>query len=492
MRVNNRTDESRLIDACRHILLLALLLATHFVTAGERGVDWKHETPEAKAERLKWWTDDRFGMFIHYGLYAIPARVSEWIRTRERMTDEQYDLYRQHFNPDLFDAREWARIAKRTGMKYAVLTAKHHDGFCMWDTKQTDFKITRTPFGRDLVREFLDAFRAEGLKVGLYYSLKDWNHPHFTIDSIHPKRPAGKGLGGTYAPDAEYDKLNAGRDMAKYRQYMKDQTRELLTEYGKIDIMWFDYSYPHPNDRQGKGRHEWDSEGLLAVARTLQPHLIIDNRLDLADTTWGWDFLTPEQRKVSEWPALNGVRQPWETCYSFSGPFGYNRDEGTWRSSRQLLELLSETVSKGGNLLLNVGPTARGLFEPRAMQRLNDIAAWMQLNGRSIYGCTAAPDDLTVTSGTALTWNPTTKALYIHIYDYPLEFLPLAFWDRIAFAQFLHDASELTVKPPKKTIDVSGAADTSKRNWGGLRLPTIKPDVEIPVIEVFLKDNAGK
>ena len=426
------------------------------------------ETPEAKAKRLQWWTDARFGMFIHFGLYCLPAR-GEWIRTRERMSDAHYRRYFERFDPDLLDARRWARQAKAAGMRYAVLTAKHHDGFCLFDSKFTDFKSTKTPFGRDIVREFVDAFRAEGLKVGLYYSLKDWNHPDFTIDDVHPKRPPGKGLSGDYAPDAEYDRLNVGRDMARYRQYMKDQVRELLTNYGRIDVMWFDYSYPHRHDRQGKGRREWDSVGLLRLARSLQPWIVVDDRLDLRDTEDGWDFVSPEAKKVAAWPTRNGRRVPWETCHAFASFFCYHRDETGYKTPFQLLDLLVDSVSKGGNFLLNVSPTGRGEFDARATERLAALGAWMRPNAASVYGCTAAPEGFTAPPCTVLTYDPKRNRLFVHLLTYPYRHLPLDFADKVAYAQFLHDGSEVRL------------------GKNGLELPPDKPNVEIPVVEVFLR-----
>jgi alpha-L-fucosidase len=194
-----------------------------------------NETPERRAERISWWRHDRFGMFIHFGLYAMPAR-HEWVRSKEHIPNETYDKkYFPRFNPDLFDAREWARAAKKAGMKYMVLTTKHHEGFCMWDTATTDYKITKTAFGRDVVREFADAFRAEGIKVGFYFSIMDWHHPDYTVDHPHPlfRKITGD------KKDA-VEKLNANRNMDRYRKYMFDQVRELLTGYGRIDILWYD------------------------------------------------------------------------------------------------------------------------------------------------------------------------------------------------------------------------------------------------------------
>ena len=416
------------------------------------------ETREQKLARMKWWTDARFGMFIHWGLYAMPAR-HEWVKNFERLTNEDYQKYFDHFDPDLFNPKEWAAMAKAAGMKYVVLTSKHHEGFCLWDSQFTDYKCTNTPAGRDLIREFVDAFRAEGLKIGFYYSLLDWHHPDYTIDRCHPQR-IDKGT------KEDYDALNKGKNMDVYRQYMKDQVTELLTQYGKIDIIWFDFSFPGEN---GKGRDDWDSEGLLKLARTLQPDIIVDDRLDLKDVWGGWDIFTPEQEKLAACPTWNGEKVTWETCQTFSGSWGYFRDESTWKSLPQLLELLIETVSKEGNLLLNVGPTSRGEFDHRAQERLKGIGQWMHQNSRSIYHCTAAPEGFQTPERTLLTYNPETRRLYIHLIDYPLGRLSVSFADRIEYAQFLHDGSELKIED------------------SFIYTPVVKPETEIPVIEVFLK-----
>jgi alpha-L-fucosidase len=423
------------------------------------------ETDAQKALRMKWWTDARFGMFIHWGLYALPAR-HEWVKNGERMTNEQYQKYFELFDPDLYNPKEWARMAKAAGMRYVVLTAKHHEGFCLWDSKYTDYKATNTPFGKDLIKEYVEAFRAEGLKVGFYYSLIDWHHPDYTIDRVHPQRQES---------DADFAKLNAGKDMAKYREYLKNQVRELLTNYGEISIIWFDFSFPGKN---GKGRADWDSENLLKLARSLQPGIIVDDRLDLEDVAGGWDFTTPEQEKVAKWPERNGKRIPWETCQTFSGSWGYYRDEYTWKSPAQLIELLVESVSKGGNLLLNVGPTARGTFDYRAQASLAAMGEWMKVNGRSVYGCTEAPAGLVAPPNTLLTWNPATNRLYVHLLVYPLDRINLAgLAGKVKYAQFLHDASEIRFGPGRG----EGSGDLS------LALPVRKPPVEIPVLEIFLK-----
>ncbi len=332
----------------------------------------------------------------------------------------------------MYDPHQWAKMARAAGMKYVVLTAKHHEGFCLFDSKFTDYKATNTPYGKDLIREYVDAFRAEGLKVGFYYSLIDWHHPDYTIDRDHPL---------SQESDSAYARLNKGRDMNKYREYLKNQVRELLTNYGEISIIWFDFSFP---GKHGKSRADWDSENLLKLARSLQPGIIVDDRLDLSDVEGGCDFVSPEQVKVSKWPEINGKRVPWETCQTFSGSWGYYRDETSWKSPAQLLELLIESVSKGGNLLLNVGPTARGVFDYRAQDRLDAIGQWMKYNSRSIYGCTEAPAGIEAPANTLLTYNPVTNRLYIHLLDYPMGSLTIRdIAAKVKYIQFLHDASEI-------------------------------------------------
>lgn len=452
-------------------LLIVLLLALTLVQPclGQEKI-W-NETPEQKKERLSWWTDARFGMFIHWGLYAQAAR-HEWVKNRERMTSEEYEKYFEIFNPDLFDPAEWAKKAKAAGMKYAVITSKHHEGFNMFDSKYTDYKVTNTPYGKDIIKQWVDAFRAEGLRIGFYYSLIDWHHPDYTIDSRHPQRVNTK---------EEYDALNKGKDMAKYREYLKNQVREILTNYGKIDILWLDFSFP---GEFGKGRDDWGSVELLKMVRELQPGIIIDDRADLQDVEGGWDFVTPEQYKVEKWPEINGKRVPWETCQTFSGSWGYYRDEYTWKDNKQLLVLLIESVSKGGNLLLNVGPTARGTFDERADKALEGMGKWMKFNSRSIYGCTEAPEEFQVPANSLLTYNPETNRLYIHLLDYPLQTLRLpGYKGKVKYIQFLHDASELSFSEPRRH---NRGGDSSAEDDLEVRLPVAKPNVEIPVIELFL------
>lgn len=449
------------------IVLLIIILSIN--TSIGQTKFW-NETESQKKERMAWWTEARFGMFIHWGLYALPAR-HEWVKNAERLTNEDYQKYFDNFNPDLYNPREWAKTAKAAGMKYAVITAKHHEGFCLFDSKFTDYKATNTSYGKDILKEWVDAFRAEGLKIGFYYSLIDWHHPDFTIDRIHPLRTDDK---------AKMAELNKNRDMDKYRLYMQNQVRELLTNYGKVDILWLDYSYP---GEYGKGHEDWGSETLIKMVRQLQPGILVNDRMDLRQYADAWDFITPEQHKVLKWPEKDGKKISWETCQTFSGSWGYYRDEHTWKDNKQLLVLLIESVSKGGNLLLNVGPTARGLFDDRAEERLEKMGDWMKLNNRSIYGCTQAPEEFIVPENSLLTYNPKTNRLYIHLLDYPLHHFNLTgYKGKIKYAQFLHDASEIKIT---QRIENGTIVDANSGNIN-LTLPVTKPNVEIPVIELIL------
>ena len=327
----------------------------------------------------KWFTDSRFGLFVHWGIYSLAAR-GEWVQNHEKIPTEQYRKYFQIFDPDQYNPEKWAKIAKKAGMKYCVLTTKHHDGFCLWDTKHTSFKSTNTPAGRDLIKPFVDAFRAEGLKIGFYYSLLDWNHPDFPIDYLHPK----------YTGERVTKERNSNGDMEKYALYMQNQVRELLTQYGIIDLFWFDFSYPQ---NQGKGRKEWKSEKLVSLVKGLQPQILINDRLDLPGSE---DFVSPEQLQPQKvFKDSNGNTKVWELCHTFGKSWGYTRNEPGWKKASEVIKLLVDTVSKGGNLLFNVGPTARGEFEPRAEARLLEIGEWMRLNGRAIYGCGAASENFT-------------------------------------------------------------------------------------------------
>ena len=421
-----------------------------------------------------WFTRDRFGMFLHFGLYAMPGR-HEQVKFREAMPEEKYDLYFKHFDPDLFDARGWARAIRAAGMRYVVLTAKHHDGFCLWDTQYTDYKITNTPFGRDLLKEFTDVCREEGLRFGMYYSLLDWHHPDFTIDLLHPRHG-----------DADAKALNEGRDMRRYAQYMRDQVAELLTNYGDVDILWFDYSYAERNGvgdqawMRGKTRDDWEAEALIALARSLCPGIIINNHSDVEQDLWNAQLYQPLEymRHGVDGPWRDRTTLVWESCQTFGGlSWGYDRDDLTWKPPEMLVRMLVNAVSAGGNLMINAGPNGRGELGERTLASLAALGEWMRLHGRSIYGCAQSP----YTPPADCRYTQRGNRLYLHLFSWPFRHLVLdGLADRIEYCQLLNDGSEI----PWRTEDVKLCLDGRVV----LDLPVTRPNVAVPVIEIFLKD----
>ena len=364
-------------------------------------------TLEARTERTRWFNEARFGMFIHWGLYAIPAR-GEWVRSVERMPHEDYLRYFHEFTAADYRPAEWAALAKKAGMKYAVLTAKHHDGFCLWDTKLTDFNAMNTPAGRDLVKEYVEAFRAEGIKTGLYFSIIDWRHPDFPHygDRQHPLRddPAAS---------------NENRNFGRYLDFMHGQIRELLTGYGRIDLMWFDFSYDN------MAGETWRARELMEMVRSLQPHLIVDNRLEgsgehagtilsAEPSPFAGDFACPEQMIPPD-GILNeaGDPVPWEACITMNNHWGYCQADRHWKSAEMAVRMLVECVSKNGNLLLNVGPDSRGLIPAASREVLETVGRWLAANGESIYGCGTAG----LPKPEWGRWTRRGRTLYAHIYE---------------------------------------------------------------------------
>jgi alpha-L-fucosidase len=432
----------------------------------------------------RWFVRDRFGLFIHWGLYAQPAR-HEWVMQRERVAPEDYEArYFKRFDPDLYDPERWAQDAADAGFKYFCITTKHHEGFCLWDSKLTDYKVTNTAYGKDLLGPMIEAFRRRGLRVGLYHSLIDWHHPDFRLDDLHALRS-----------HPERPQRDQGRDQKRYVEYLHGQVRELLTEFGKIDYLFFDFSYVQPNRKNergepfqgGKGRDDWDAERLMRLCRELQPGILINDRLDLADHPEGWDVKTPEQYVPKAGVTVDGRPVVWEACQTFSGSWGYHRDEQSWKSDEQCVQMLIDHVSKGGNLLMNVGPTARGEFDARALARFGAYGEWLRRHGRSIYGCGPAPEGLPTPQDCRLTYNPATNRLYVHVFNWPFQRLHLeGFAGRVEYAQLLNDASEVGIEQ-KKVGGNTVPSDVAEADLLTLRLPVRKPDVVVPVIELFLK-----
>jgi alpha-L-fucosidase len=426
------------------------------------------QQPKPTTGDTSWFVHDRFGMFIHWGLYALPSR-HEWVQSNELIAPDDYvTRYFNRFNPHKYDPGEWAAAARDAGMKYVVLTSKHHEGFCLWDSAYTDYKVTNTPYGQDLLKPYVEAFRAEGLKVGFYYSLIDWHHPEFPIDIFHPLRDH---------PEAA--KLNKARSVEIYAEYLHHQIEELLTQF-EPDILWADFSYP---DREykglpGKGRADWQSEKLLAMIRRLSPKIIINNRLDLPVAA---DIYTPEQIQPTEWVKVDGEPVVWEACQTFSGSWGYHRDESTWKSPGQLIRMLINTVALGGNLLMNVGPTSLGTLDQRTHDALGVYRDWMALHREAVYGCTqskfTAPQDCRLTQN--------GNKVYVHVYAWPFKFIHLeGLGGKVAYARFLHDGSEVDIHMPEwelGQLDIDPSIQI-------LSLPIQKPNVVVPVIELTLQE----
>jgi alpha-L-fucosidase len=363
------------------------------------------EVTGARDARMAWWREARFGLFIHWGLYAVPAGAwngrtdyGEWIRSNAQIPLDVYDGFRATFNPQAFDPTAWARLARRAGMKYVVITTKHHDGFSLFDSKESDFTVMQTPFKRDVMREVADAFRREGLKVGWYHSIMDWHHPDYL-----PRR------------DWEAQRPAAGATFDRYVRYMKAQIKELLTNYGPIDVMWFDGQWEATWSRD-RGRNLYD------YVRSLRPGVVVNNRVSSgdfgADGRRIGDFGTPEQ----EIPATGVPGLDWETCMTMNRNWGFNRADKEFKPAKELVRNLVDIASKGGNFLLNVGPDADGRFPAESVERLEAIGAWMDVNDTSIHGTSASPFP-------SLPWGRCTRRrlpdgstrLYLHVFDWPAD-----------------------------------------------------------------------
>lgn len=430
-------------------------------------------------ERTKWFMEARFGMFIHWGLYSIPAK-GEWMMSEAEMSVSEYKQYFDLFDPVDYNPREWVRLAKEAGMQYAVLTAKHHDGFCLFDSALTEYKATNTKAGRDLVREFVDACREEGIRVGLYFSIIDWSHPDFPKygDRQHPMRNN----------EAYKDEKI---DFDRYLEYMHGQVKELVTNYGKIDILWFDFSY---DDMCGE---KWKATELIKMVRKYQPDVIIDNRLEGSGEDHGsiataepliysGDFASPEQIIPPE-----GVRDefgemiPWELCATMNNHWGYCNFDHQYKSPEMLIRKLVECTSKGGNMILNVGPDAKGNIPEESVKILREIGQWMKKNQESVYGCGICklpkPE-----------WGRYTQkgnVIYAHVYETPLGALPLSGIapEKLDKVYYVADGSEMNRGEAWNTALFSDVAFVS---FGDNPVFTYElPDKRDTVLKIILKEE---
>ena len=360
------------------------------------------ETPEQFAERMKWWCEARFGMFIHWGIYALPADATtwegkpsgaEWYLSNKRMQMAEYEKFASQFDPVKFDAREWVRIARDAGMKYIVITSKHHDGFCMFHTQLNhDWNIVdATPFKRDPLKELAEECRKQGIRLGFYHSIMDWRHPDYL-----PRRPW-----------EEITRPAEGASLDRYIDYMKGQLQELLTNYGPVAIIWYDGGWEHD-------AVELRGAEVNGLIRSLQPDVIINDRINLPE-----DHATPEQSIPED--ALPDGRL-WETCMTMNETWGYARNDPNWKSATDLIHKLCDIASKGGNFLLNVGPTELGEIPEESVERLKRVGEWMRVNGRSIYATTKSPIGKPSFDGRC-----TAKGdrLYLQVFTWPEEGLSL-------------------------------------------------------------------
>jgi alpha-L-fucosidase len=327
--------------------------------------------PPDHERRIQWWREAKFGMFVHWGLYSQLGR-QEWVMSLEDIPVTEYEPLAKTFHPRPHAAREWARLAKQTGMKYIVMTTKHHEGFCLFDSKLTDYCATKQGPGRDLVGEYVEAARAEGLRVGFYYSLMDWHHP----DGMKAKDdPAAR---------------------ARFIEYIHGQIRELLTNYGKIDILWYDVAVPL--DAIG-----WESQKMNDMVLQLQPDILVNNRNWLAG-----DFKTPEQ-------TVEAALGDWESCMTLNDSWGYTTADDNWKTPQRIVRNLVQCGQDGGNYLLNIGPKPDGSIPEPSVRTLTAVGKWMAKNSVAIYGTQASHVKFSNIAGFTRVGN----TLYIHVYFWP-------------------------------------------------------------------------
>ncbi len=360
----------------RPLLIISLCVSSFACAPQER--DYLNESQEAFDARMEWWRDARFGMFIHWGPYAVPAgqyrgetvrSASEWMMNTAQIPIEEYEGFAASFNPVQFDADEWVDIARDAGMKYIVITSKHHDGFGLWDSDVSDYDVFgASPFGRDILRELADAAERGGIPLGFYHSIMDWHHP----DAQGPHYP-------TYNTN-EKSNPNFSRFV---ENYLIPQVRDLVVNYDP-EILWFD----------GEWIPEWTHEmglDMYNMVRSMKPEVLINNRVDKGrqgmqgmtrtDQQYAGDFGTPEQEILEGTSTLD-----WESCMTMNDSWGYKVADDNWKSAEMLVHNLVDVAAKGGNYLLNVGPTAEGLIPEASVERLAEMGDWMEVNGEAIYG----------------------------------------------------------------------------------------------------------
>lgn len=401
------------------------------------------DTPEQIADRthrMMWWHEARFGMFIHFGLYSLIGQ-HEWAMELEGIPVAQYELLAKHFNPRPHAARDWARLAKRAGQKYMVMTTKHHEGFCNFDTKLTNYCAPKQACGRDLVAEYVKAARGEGMRVGFYYSLMDWHHP---------------------------DGVRCQTDEAarvRFVEYTHGLIRELMTNYGKIDVLWYDVDWPLTAE-------QWESEKMNKMVFELQPDIIVNNRNGLPG-----DYATPEQEIH---PAKDG--RAWETCMTLNESWGYHKADTDWKSPETIVRNLSTCAHDAGNYLLNVGPKPDGSIPEESVRILSDVGEWMERNGPTIYQSEPCQSDW----HTYANYTRRGKTLYMHIYHWPGE-TPAADWLEFFLPQSVVAIGGLHAKVLSAKLFASGKPVAFEQGDQYVRftgLPIAAPDHPVTVLAI--------
>ena len=394
--------------------------------------DEKESQQEFNA-RMKWWRKARFGMFIHWGPVSLKGTEIGWSRGKEVPLKEYDNLYKK-FNPSKFNAKEWVDIANAAGMKYMVITSKHHDGFCLWNTKTTSYNIMSTPFGRDVIKELAGECRSQGITFCTYYSILDWYHPDYNISS--------RGGPGYRLPDGQTPGMN------RYIEYMKEQLRELIVNYGPLGVMWFDGEWEEPwKHKQGIA--------LYSFVRNLQPNIIINNRVDkgrkgmkgitLTDKEYAGDFDTPEQ-EIGNFQ----TERHWETCMTLCTQWAWKPDDEL-KSLKECIHILVQTVGGDGNLLLNVGPMPDGRIEMRQVERLREIGQWLKKYGESIYDTKGGP----FKPGS---WGVSThngRNIYVHILNWEKDLVILPGISQKIVSGRILSGDKVKVLQKDKSIEIS-------------------------------------
>lgn len=439
------------------------------------------ETDSDRDARMAWWREARFGMFIHWGIYSglagnwegkpVTSGGTDWIQSLVKAdTDTYAEAALSKFQPGPEFAREWAKLAANAGCRYVVVTTKHHDGFSLSASKFGDFNAG-AKLNRDLLKEIVEAFRAAGLRVGFYHSLIDWHHDQYAyLKSQELPHP----LAGQPYPDGT-------RDHSEYIEYLHDQIEELLSNYGKVDVLWWDFS-----SQDFQGDEAWRATDLMKLARSKQPGIIMNNRL-FRSLEAGWvgmgtpgeacrmdhqygDFSTPEQ----EIPAAGMPRMDWESCMTLNNSWGYNEHDHDWKPDGRLVRNLVEAASKGGNLLLNIGPKADGSLTPETVRSFEAIGSWMKTNSESIYGTQPGPFEKAPWGRCTMKQTDSGAVLYLHVFEWPADrklLLP-GLENEVKSAQMLTGQEILKFK---KTL-----------NGVVLDLPPRAPDTNVPVIKVVV------